>query len=113
MSSGMVKTVSLLQPGPIVLRCNLHKDMVGTIFVVPNGYYTQPDKKGKYEFNEVKSAGYIMQAWTPHLAPGDVEANLKSADLNGEDKTFNFNIILVIYRPLLIIDWESKNVEIM
>ena len=66
--------------------------MVGTIFVVPNGYYTQPDEQGKYEFNEVKSAGYIMQAWTPHLAPGDVEANLKSADLNGEDKTFNFDI---------------------
>ena len=92
MSSGVVKTISLLQPGPIVLRCNLHKDMVGTVFVVPNGYYTQPDKQGKYEFNEVKSAGYIMQAWAPHLAPGDVEANLKSADLNGEDKTFNFDI---------------------
>ena len=92
MSSGMVQTISLLQPGPIVLRCNLHKDMVGTIFVVPNGYYTQPDEQGKYEFNEVKSAGYIMQAWAPHLAPGDVEANLKSADLNGEDKTFNFDI---------------------
>jgi len=92
MSSGMVKTISLLQAGPIVLRCNLHKDMMGTIFVVPNGYFTQPDTQGKYEFNEVKSAGYIMQAWAPHLAPGDVEANLKPADLNGEDKTFDFDI---------------------
>ena len=92
MSSGVVKTITLLQAGPIVLRCNLHKDMMGTIFVVPNGYFTQPDKQGKYEFNEVKSAGYIMQAWAPHLAPGDVEANLKSADLNGEDKAFDFDI---------------------
>ena len=92
MSSGVVKTITLLQAGPIVLRCNLHKDMMGTIFAVPNGYFTQPDKQGKYEFNEVKSAGYIMQAWAPHLAPGDVEANLKSADLNGEDKTFDFDI---------------------
>ncbi len=92
MSSGMAKTISLLQPGPIVLRCNLHKDMVGTIFVIPNGYYTQPDEQGKYEFDAVKSAGYIMQAWAPHLAPGDVEANLKPADLNGEDKAFDFDI---------------------
>ncbi|MCS5661550.1 MAG: hypothetical protein NZ842_14230, partial [Dehalococcoidia bacterium] len=30
--------------------------------------------------------------WAPHLAPGDVEANLKSADLNGEDKIFDFDI---------------------
>ena len=92
MSSGMVKTISLLQPGPIVLRCNLHKDMVGTIFVVPNGYYTQPDKQGNFKFKEIKSAGYIMQAWAPHLAPEDVETNLKTADLNGEDKTFDFDI---------------------
>ena len=92
MSSGMVKTISLLQPGPIVLRCNLHKGMVGTIFVVPNGYYTQPNKQGDFKFNEVKSAGYIMQAWAPHLAPEDVETNLKTADLNGEDKTFDFDI---------------------
>jgi plastocyanin len=92
MSSGMVKTISLLQPGPIVLRCNLHKDMVGTIFVVPNGYYTQPNKQGDFKFKEVKSAGYIMQAWAPHLAPEDVETNVKTADLNGEDKTFDFDI---------------------
>jgi len=91
-SSGITKVISLDQPGPIVLRCNLHKGMVGTIFVVPNGYYTEPDERGNYEFNQVKSAGYIMQAWAPYLAPGDVEANLKSANLNGEDKTFDFNI---------------------
>ena len=92
MSSGMIKSIRLLQPGPVVLRCNLHKDMVGTVFVVPNGYYTNPDEQGNYEFNQVKSAGYILQAWAPHLAPGDVEANLKSADLNGEDKIFDFDI---------------------
>ena len=92
MSSGMTKVISINQPGPIVLRCNLHKDMVGTIFAVPNGYYTTPDEQGEYEFKNIKSAGYIMQAWEPHLVPGDVEANLKSADLNGEDKTFNFYI---------------------
>ena len=92
MPSGMVKAISLHQPGPIVLRCNLHRDMVGTIFVVPNGYYTRPNKQGGYEFKGVKSAGYIMQAWAPHLAPGDVEANLKSANLNGEDKIFDFDI---------------------
>ncbi len=92
MSSGAIKTISLLKPGPIVLRCNLHQDMVGTIFVVPNGYYTQPDIQGKYEFKDIKSAGYIMQAWAPHLAPGDVETNLKTADLTGEDKTFDFDI---------------------
>ena len=93
MAAGSGKAIHFTRPGPVVLRCNLHRDMVGTIFVIPNGYYTQPDvAAGSYEFKDVKSSGYILQAWAPHLAPSDVEANLKSADLTGEDKTFDFNI---------------------
>ncbi|MCH8158157.1 MAG: hypothetical protein IID18_10500 [Nitrospinae bacterium] len=92
MASGTGKAIHFTRAGPVVLRCNLHRDMVGTIFVVPNGYFTQPDQAGNYEFKDVKSAGYILQAWTPYLAPHDVETNMKSADLNGDDQTFDFDI---------------------
>ncbi|KMP12264.1 hypothetical protein UZ36_01515 [Candidatus Nitromaritima sp. SCGC AAA799-C22] len=92
MAAGTGKAITFTRAGPVVLRCNLHKDMIGTIFVVPNGYYTQPDAAGNFEFKGVKSSGYILQAWAPHLAPSDVEANMKSADLNGEDATFDFDI---------------------
>ena len=78
--------------GPIVLRCNMHKDMIGTLFVVPNGYYTQPNEKGEYEFKNVKSEGYIMQVWAPMLSPDEVHANIRSADLKGVNQTFDFDI---------------------
>ncbi|MBC8286888.1 MAG: hypothetical protein H8E42_05370 [Nitrospinae bacterium] len=92
MASGSFKTIDFTQAGPVVLRCNMHKDMIGTLFVVPNGYYTKPDANGDYQFDNVKSEGYIMQVWDPILAPEEVEANLKSADLTGVDQTFDFDI---------------------
>lgn len=92
MASGSYKTVEFTQAGPVVLRCNMHKDMIGTLFVVPNGYYTKPDQNGDYHFDNIKSEGYIMQVWDPMLAPDEVEANLKSADLTGVDQTFDFDI---------------------
>ena len=92
MASGSFKSIEVNKAGPIVLRCNMHKDMIGTLFVVPNGYYTQPNEKGEYEFKNVKSEGYIMQVWAPMLSPEEVHANIRSADLTGVDQTFDFDI---------------------
>ena len=92
MASGSGKSIEFNTAGPIVLRCNMHKDMIGTLFVVPNGHYTQPNAEGEYEFKNVKSEGYIMQVWAPMLSPDEVEANLRSGDLTGVDQTIDFDI---------------------
>jgi tetratricopeptide (TPR) repeat protein len=92
MASGSFKTIEFTQAGPVVLRCNMHKDMIGTIFVVPNGFHTKPNANGDYQFDNIKSEGYIMQVWDPMLAPGEVEANLRAADLTGVDQAFDFDI---------------------
>ena len=91
MASGTSKSIKFSQGGPIILRCNLHKDMIGTLFVVPNGYYTHPNAAGDYKFDQVKSQGYLLEVWHPQLYPTDVEANLKPIDLNGTDQTINLN----------------------
>ena len=92
MAAGSARSLTLDQAGPIVLRCNLHKDMIGTIFVVPNGYSTHPDANGEYAFNQVKSQGYLLTVWHPRLNPEEVEANMKPVDLKGVDQTFDMDI---------------------
>jgi tetratricopeptide (TPR) repeat protein/plastocyanin len=92
MASGSFKSIEFNTAGPIVLRCNMHKDMIGTLFVVPNGHYTQPNAKGEYEFKNVKSEGYIIQIWAPMLSPDEVVNNIRSIDLTGVDQTFDFDI---------------------
>jgi tetratricopeptide (TPR) repeat protein len=92
MAAGAAKTLTLDQPGPIILRCNMHKDMIGTIFVVPNGYYTHTDTKGEYSFANVKSQGYLLEYWHPQLIPDEVEVNMKQVELKGVDQSVNFDI---------------------
>jgi hypothetical protein len=92
MAAGSSRSLTFDQAGPVVLRCNLHKDMLGTIFVVPNGYSTHPNDKGEFAFDSVKSQGYLLQVWHPSLLPDEVAANLKPVDLKGVDKTFDMDI---------------------
>lgn len=92
MAAGSSKELKFTQAGPVVLRCNLHKDMIGTVFVAPNGYFTKPDAEGNYSFHEIASKDYILQAWAPYVAPSDIGDNLKSADLKGVDQTINIDL---------------------
>jgi len=92
MAAGTSKGIKMTSPGPVILRCNLHKDMVGTLFVAPNGYYAKVDAQGNFAFDEVKSAEYIMQFWHPRLYPEEVEAHAESISLTGEDKVLDIKI---------------------
>ena len=92
MAAGSSKVIMVEDAGPIVLRCNIHKDMVGTLFVVPNGYYTASGKNGEFEFKSVKSKEYFLQVWHPQLYPEEVDAAMKSIGLTGRDVTYDFDI---------------------
>ncbi len=92
MAAGASREIRLETPGPVILRCNLHKDMMGTVFVVPNGYYAQTNANGEYQFDNVKSQEYILEFWHPQLYPEDVGNNVKSIKLTGKDENIDFKI---------------------
>jgi len=92
MAPGTAKTIKVTDAGPITLRCNLHKGMIGTVFVVPNGYYTHPTQTGDYLFKEVKSKEYFLEVWHPRLYPQEVIKSSRSIGLIGKDKVIDFKI---------------------
>jgi hypothetical protein len=92
MAAGAAREIRLETPGPVILRCNLHKDMMGTVFVVPNGYYAQTNANGEYQFENVKSQEYILEFWHPQMYPEDVAKNIKSIKLIGKDENIDFKI---------------------
>ena len=92
MAAGSTKEIRLETPGPVILRCNLHKDMMGTVFVVPNGYFTRTNANGEYQFENVKSQEYILEFWHPQMYPEDVEKNVRSINLTGKDENIDFKI---------------------
>jgi Flp pilus assembly protein TadD/plastocyanin len=83
MAAGAAREIRLETPGPVILRCNLHKDMMGTVFVVPNGYYAQTNANGEYQF---------LEFWHPQMYPEDVAKNIKSIKLIGKDENIDFKI---------------------
>lgn len=85
MAAGTGREMQMSSPGPVILRCNLHKDMIGTLFVVPNGYFTETNESGEYSFDEVESNEYIMQFWHPRLYPEEIEQQAKNLNLTGAD----------------------------
>lgn len=92
MAAGASRQIKLETPGPVILRCNMHKDMMGTVFVVPNGYYARTNAHGEYQFDNVKSQEYILEFWHPQLYPEDVAKNVQSIQLTGKDEHFDFKI---------------------
>ena len=92
MASGSSRSILAKDAGPIILRCNLHKDMIGTIFVAPNGYFTRTNEKGKYLIKKVKSKEYIMQVWHPRLYPREIDKYTKLIKLKGKDEVIDFRI---------------------
>ena len=92
MAGGTSKAIKLVAAGPVILRCNLHKDMIGTVFVVPNGYFAQTNANGEYQFDAVKSQEYIMEFWHPQLYPDEVAKYSKIVSLTGADLTEDFKI---------------------
>lgn len=92
MAAGASREIQLETPGPVVLRCNLHKDMLGTLFVVPNGYFARTNANGEYQFKDVKSQEYILEVWHPQMYPEDVARYVKSVKLTGKDENFDFKI---------------------
>ncbi len=95
MAAGAAREIQLETPGPVVLRCNLHKDMMGTLFVVPNGYFAQTNANGEYQFEDVKSQEYILEVWHPQMYPEDVVKHVKSIKLTGKDENIDFKITSV------------------
>ncbi len=92
MAAGTGKEIKLSQPGPVILRCNIHKDMLGTLFVAPNGYFARTNENGEFHFDKVKSQEYIMTLWHPRLFPEEVQKHAKGVSLTGVDQTLDITI---------------------
>jgi Tfp pilus assembly protein PilF/plastocyanin len=92
MASGASRSILVQDAGPIVLRCNMHKDMIGTVFVAPNGYFTTTNEKSEYLIQQVKSKEYIMQVWHPRLYPREIDKYTKLVSLNGKDEVIDFKM---------------------
>ncbi|HZR46649.1 MAG TPA: plastocyanin/azurin family copper-binding protein, partial [Candidatus Manganitrophaceae bacterium] len=64
-NKGEIKSVIFEKPGAVILRCKIHPQMQGILFVSPSPYYAVAGKDGKYQLPNVPAGRYQIEAWHP------------------------------------------------
>lgn len=83
-NKGDIKTVIFEKPGAVMLRCKIHTQMRGLVFVAPSQYYAVAGKEGKYDLPKVPPGAYRMEAWHPRLTPEEIKAGSRSITVGAE-----------------------------
>jgi len=80
---GASKAVTFTKTGPVDIYCNIHPQMVATVLVVDNDFYTPVAADGAFELRDVPAGKYEVAAWMPFSAvttrPVEVKAGAVAA----------------------------------
>ena len=67
--SGKSKSVLFAETGVVKVFCHLHSDMSGIVLVLPNAFFTSPDRDGRYALTGVPAGTYRLTVWHPRAKP--------------------------------------------
>jgi hypothetical protein len=56
---------TLIKPGVVVVRCEIHSGMKAYILVVPNPFFAVPGSEGTFSIPDVPEGTYVVKAWHP------------------------------------------------
>jgi len=68
---GKSRSVVLKNPGAVELRCRIHSDMKGTVFVSPTPFFTPIESDGKFALSGVPAGDYEIEVWHPERSASD------------------------------------------
>lgn len=60
---GEMRTVTLDQPGDLVILCNIHMEMEAHILVLRDPSFAQTDAQGGYRIADVEPGQYTLRVW--------------------------------------------------
>ncbi len=91
-NKGEVKSVIFEKPGGVMLRCKIHTQMRGLVFVAPTQFYAVVGKDGKYELRNVPAGTYQIEAWHPRLTSEEIQAGSRSITVGAEALAVDFTL---------------------
>ncbi len=71
---GTIKEVVLKKSGAVVLRCRVHHEMRGIIFVSPSVHFAVTDEEGRFTIPDARAGSYKIEAWHPRLTSDEIES---------------------------------------
>ncbi len=85
---GSTFTETFEQPDSILVRCDIHSQMIAHILVLPNTFHTMPAEDGSYSLGGVPPGTYDMVAWHADFD----EQVIPITVTGGETETFEVTI---------------------
>ena len=92
-NSGDIKSVIFEKPGAVMLRCKIHIQMRGLVFVSPTPYYAVAGKDGTYELPKVPPGAYQIEAWHPRLTAEEIKAGSRPVTVGAKGAAVDFSLI--------------------
>ena len=92
-NKGDIKTVILERAGAVMLRCKIHTQMRGMVFVSPTPYFAVAGKDGRYELPKVPPGDYQIEVWHPRLTPQEIKGGSRPVTVGAKVAAVDFNLI--------------------
>jgi plastocyanin len=64
---GQSRSVTFPKAGLVKVYCDIHSDMAAFVYVLPHGFFAQPDDAGFFALPELPAGHYRLRAWHPDL----------------------------------------------
>ncbi|MBI3798810.1 MAG: hypothetical protein HY268_17830 [Deltaproteobacteria bacterium] len=68
-SQGEVRSITLTEPGEVLILCNIHMEMEAHILVLNNPYFAVVAQDGSYQILAVPSGTYVLRVWNERVLP--------------------------------------------
>jgi plastocyanin len=86
---GSTFTETFEQPESILVRCDLHSQMIAHLLVLPNPFHTMPNEDGSYSLEGVPPGSYELTAWHELFGQVTVPIDVASGRIAPVDVTFS------------------------
>ena len=86
---GSTFTQTFELPDSILVRCDIHSQMIAHILVLPNAFYTMPTEDGTYSLAGVPPGRYELTAWHELFGRMTVPVDVGSGGVTPVDVTFS------------------------
>ena len=86
---GSTFTQTFELPDSILVRCDIHSQMLAHILVLPNAFYTMPGEDGTYSLAGVPPGRYELMAWHELFGRMTVPVDVASGGVTPVDVTFS------------------------
>jgi len=82
------KSIVFQKEGPVLLLCDVHREMSAYIMVLQNPFFALTNEEGDFTIKDVPPGSYTVKAWHENLKPQSQEVKL----MEGRNVRFDFKL---------------------